>query len=94
MESIEKTVWSQDSYFKTEPKKSGETSINLSNELFDFLGRIDDGYVEFTLYKEDFLKAVGVITNVLPLFTSSSKDSTKCDYSNVLVDSYYTMVST
>ena len=94
MESIEKIVWSQDSYFKTEPKKSGETSINLSNELFDFLGRIDDGYVEFTLYKEDFLKAVGVITNVLPLFTSSSKDSTKCDYSNVLVDSYYTMVST
>lgn len=38
MNSLEKIVWSQDSYFKTEAKNSGETSINLSNEIYEFLG--------------------------------------------------------
>ena len=58
MERIEKTVWSQDSYFKTEERNSGETSINLSNDIFDFLGGIDNGNVEFVIYKEDYLKAI------------------------------------
>ena len=40
MKKIEKTVWSQDSYFKTERKYSGETSINLSNDIYRFLGGV------------------------------------------------------
>ena len=74
MNSLEKIVWSQDSYFKTEAKNSGETSINLSNELYEFLGG-KDGYIVFTLYKEDYLKATGLISNMLPLYTSTSKNS-------------------
>ena len=73
MENIEKTIWSQDSYFKTEPKNSGETSINLSNELFVFLGGISNGDIEFQIYKEDYLKALGILTYMLPLYTSTSK---------------------
>ena len=64
MNSLEKIVWSQDSYFKTEAKNSGETSINLSNELYEFLGG-KEGYIVFTLYKEDYLKATGLISKVL-----------------------------
>ena len=62
MERIEKTVWSQDSYFKTESRNSGETSINLSNEIFDFLGGINNGYIEFVIYKEDYLRALGILS--------------------------------
>lgn len=34
---ITKYIHSQDSYYKTKNKKSGETSINLSNELREFI---------------------------------------------------------
>ena len=91
MNSLEKIVWSQDSYFKTEAKNSGETSINLSNELFEFLGG-KEGYIVFTLYKEDYLKATGTISNMLPLYTSTSKNSNINHYSNTLVESYYNVV--
>ena len=91
MNSLEKIVWSQDSYFKTEAKNSGETSINLSNELYEFLGG-KDGYIVFTLYKEDYLKATGTISNMLPLYTSTSKNSNINHYSNTLVESYYNVV--
>ena len=91
MNSLEKIVWSQDSYFKTEAKNSGETSINLSNELYEFLGG-KDGYIVFTLYKEDYLKATGLISNMLPLYTSTSKNSNINRYSNTLVEAYYNVV--
>ena len=91
MNSLEKIVWSQDSYFKTEAKNSGETSINLSNELYEFLGG-KEGYIVFTLYKEDYLKATGTISNMLPLYTSTSKNSNINHYSNTLVESYYNVV--
>ncbi len=91
MNSLEKIVWSQDSYFKTEAKISGETSINLSNEIYEFLGG-KDRYIVFTIYKEDYLKATGMISNILPLYTSTSKNSNINYYSNTLVDSYYNVV--
>ena len=92
MERIEKTVWSQDSYFKTEERNSGETSINLSNDIFDFLGGIDNGDVEFVIYKEDYLKALGILSFLLPLYTSSSKNSNRISYSNVLFETYYSII--
>lgn len=92
MKTIDKIVWSQDAFFKIEPRRSGETSINLSNELFEFLGGIDDGYITFTIYKEDFVKALGALTALLPLYTSSSKTSTKADYDNSLFENYYRII--
>lgn len=92
MERIEKTVWSQDSYFKTEERNSGETSINLSNDIFDFLGGIDNGDVEFVIYKEDYLKALGILSFLLPLYTSTSKNSSRISYSNILFESYYSII--
>lgn len=91
MDSIEKKVWSQDAYYKTESRKSGETSINLSNELYKFLGE-KDGHIEFLLYKEDFLKAVGLLSNMLPLYISTSKSSNIQNFSNSLIEDYYKII--
>lgn len=92
--SIEKVVWSQDSYYKKERKNSGETSLNLSNDIFELLGGVDNPQIEFVIYKEDFLKALGVLVNKLPLYTTTSKGSTLCNYSNYLFESYYEMIQT
>lgn len=92
MERIEKTVWSQDSYFKTESRNSGETSINLSNEIFEFLGGINNGDIVFVIYKEDYLRALGILSFLLPLYTSTSKNSSRISYSNALFESYYSII--
>ena len=89
---IEKIVWSQDSHFKTERRNSGETSLNLSYEIYEFLGGNDNPEIEFILYKEDFIKALGALVNMLPLYTSTSSSSTLCNYSNLLYTSYSNMI--
>lgn len=92
MKKIEKIVWSQDSYFKTERKFSGETSINLSNDIYSFLGGENNQNFVFTIYKEDYIRALGVLTIMLPLYTSTSKSYSVCSYSNNLIESYYTII--
>jgi hypothetical protein len=85
---VEKIARSQDSYFKTEYKKSGETSINLSNAIHEFLGEPDDNEVEFIIFKEDYVKALGIIINMLPMYISTSKKSEKVIYQNALYELY------
>ena len=92
MRKIEKIIWSQDAFFKTEPRKSGETSINLSNEIFDFLGSVENGYITFKIYKEDYLKALCSLSLLLPLYTSSSKEATLKQYSNKFFDDCYKLI--
>lgn len=81
MEKI-KYVHRQDSGFKLSAGNSGETSLNLSNEIFDLItkGSMNLGEernVTFKLYKEDCIKAVCFIILKLPLYQSSSNASTK-----------------
>jgi len=79
MEERTKYIHSQDAYFKVAPKKSGETSLNLSSDILNF---ITDGTmnadsersVKFRIFKEDMLKALASIVNALPLYVSSSKE--------------------
>lgn len=92
MRKIEKIIWSQDAFFKTEPRKSGETSINLSNEIFEFLGSIENGYITFKIFKEDYLKALCSLSLLLPLYTSSSKEATLKPYSNKFFDDCYRLI--
>ena len=92
MSKIEKIIWSQDAFFKTKPCKSGETSINMSNEIFVFLGSVEDGYISFKIYKEDYLKALCSLSLLLPLYTSSSKKATLKEYSNKFFDDYYQLI--
>ncbi|MBQ1884091.1 MAG: AAA family ATPase [Bacteroidales bacterium] len=92
MRKIEKIIWSQDAFFKTEPRKSGETSINLSNEIFEFLGSVENGHITFKIFKEDYLKALCSLSLLLPLYTSSSKEATLKPYSNKFFDDCYKLI--
>jgi len=94
MKTIDKIVYSQDAFFKTEPKRSGETSINLSNEIFDFLGGLKDDYITFSIYKEDFIKALSTLAVLLPLYKSSSTSFSRVEYSNDLYEKYYHIIRT
>lgn len=79
-EKVIKYIRRQDAGWKQAAGCSGETSINLSNEIFAFLtfGLVDGGEecgIAFKLYKEDFLEALSFIKTQLPLYRSTSKSS-------------------
>ena len=78
-----KYIKRQDSGFKLSYGNSGETSLNLSNEIFDFIskGNLRKGEeknITFRIYKEDCIKAMSFIIMKLPLYKSSST------YSNIV----------
>ena len=79
---ITKNILSQDSGLKLVPVHSGESAINISNDILKLIydGRIEREQnlkVTFTIYKEDFLKALCFIINKLPLYKTTSKDASK-----------------
>ena len=78
---IIKRIHSQDAHYKFSPKKSGETSLNLSNDIFQLiapeLSRGDEKSVSFTLFRSDYLKALSVIINQSPLYVTSSTTATE-----------------
>lgn len=79
-----KYIKRQDSGFKLSYGNSGETSLNLSNEIFDFIsnGNIKQGEeidITFNIYKEDCIKALSFIIMKLPLYKSSSNNSSKVE---------------
>ena len=78
--TIVKYIKRQDSGWKQAAGCSGETSINLSNEIFDFLslGLVDGGEecgITFKIYKDDYVNALDFIKSQLPLYRSTSKSS-------------------
>ena len=73
-----KYIKRQDSYWKQAWGYSGETSLNLSNEILDFLtnGMVSPGEqsgITFSIYKNDFLNALEFIESQLPLYVSTSR---------------------
>ena len=86
---ILKNIHSQDSLFKITPKKSGETGINLSNELREMIApdvaKGENKSVTFKIYREDYIKATCNIIGLLPLYTTSSKDAKRVDYNEKLL---------
>lgn len=79
-----KYIKRQDSGFKLSYGNSGETSLNLSNEIFDFismgnLGLGEEKDITFKIYKEDCIKAMSFIIMKLPLYKSSSNYSNKIE---------------
>ena len=78
--TIVKYIKRQDSGWKQAAGCSGETSINLSNEIFDFLslGLVDGGEecgMTLRIFKEDYINALMFIKSQLPLYRSTSKSS-------------------
>lgn len=75
-----KYIKRQDSGFKLTSGNSGETSLNLSNEIFDFISRGslrlgEEKNVSFRIYKEDCVKAMSFVIMKLPLYKTSSNSS-------------------
>lgn len=79
---IIKYIKKQDSHWKQSFSYSGETSLNLSYEILDYLtnGMVSPGEqcgITFSIYKEDYIQAIDFIESQLPLYVSSSKT---CDF--------------
>ena len=94
-----KYIKRQDSGFKLSSGNSGETSLNLSNEIFDFIskGNLRQGEekdITFRIYKEDCIKAMSFIIMKLPLYKSSSKDSDKVEDYLETFGELYSRIST
>ena len=94
-----KYIKRQDSGFKLSSGNSGETSLNLSNEIFDFIskGNLRQGEekdITFRIYKEDCIKAMSFIIMKLPLYKSSSKYSDKVENSLETFGELYSSIST
>ena len=75
-----KYIKRQDCNWKQTSGPSGETSLNLSNEICSFLtfGLVDKGQeteVTFHIYKHDFEDAVQFIGSQLPLYRTTSRES-------------------
>lgn len=78
-----KVIKHQDAKYKIEDKVSGDTRINLSGEIFNFLGGQKDAKINFTVYKEDYIKALCWLTTLLPLHYSPNSQSVETEnYSN------------
>lgn len=80
MNRLVKYIRRQDSGWKQSAGCSGETSINLSNEIFNLLslGLVDCGEecgVTFRIFKADFVAALAFIKSQLPLYRSTSRSS-------------------
>ena len=78
--TIVKYIKRQDSGWKQAAGCSGETSVNLSNEIFGFLslGMVDGGEecgITLRIYKEDYENALVFINSQLPLYRSTSRTS-------------------
>lgn len=89
--SVIKYARRQDSGWKQAAGCSGETSINLSTEIFEFLsyGMIDGGEetsITFKLFHQDFIDALAFIESQLPLFRSTSHSSEKVLVNNPIIN--------
>ena len=60
MEQLRKIITRQDANFKLSPSLSNETSINLSKEISALISD-ESGNVTFTIYKDDFIKALSAL---------------------------------
>lgn len=83
---ITKQISRQDCYFKLSEGKSGETSINISTEIFELicstpLPKGANRTVVFTLHRDDFIKGLCFIVNRLPLYSTSSSSSRLISFS-------------
>lgn len=85
---IAKVIKKQDAYFKLKPAKSGETSLNISNDIAGYLGG-KEGYVKFRIFRTDFILAFANIIRLLPLYKTSSKSYDEISLDANFCDSLY-----
>lgn len=89
---IAKVIKKQDAYFKLKPAKSGETSLNISNDIAGYLGG-KEGYVKFRIFRTDFILAFANIIRLLPLYKTTSKSYDEISLDANFCDSLYKEIS-
>lgn len=82
MNKLYKIVSRQDANYKLSPSTSNETSINLSKDIANLLGN-KTSFVSFLIYKEDFLKAIGAIAQIAPLYSRNDLMDINTDFPNL-----------
>lgn len=95
---VKKLCKMQDSGLKRIPYNSGETSINLSNDVVEILLgstiiRPSNTSVKLRLYKSDFIQGLCYIITQLPLYNSSSQGYKKVEYSMDLYNKYLSNIN-
>lgn len=85
---IAKVIKKQDAYFKLKPAKSGETNLNISNDIAGYLGG-KEGYVKFRIFRTDFILAFANIIRLLPLYKTTSKSYDEISLDANFCDSLY-----
>jgi len=92
MEKIEWHIKNQNAKYKFSENLSKETSINISKEIFDFLGAKQSGdIITVTLRKKDFLLAFSKLISNLPLYYYRN-GSQKADFNSEFFDTNYTEI--
>ena len=84
MEPLNKIVQRQDAHFKLSKSSSNETSINLSTEISNHLS-YESGDITFIIHKDDFIKAIGIICNILPLYNRDNIVESSVDVFGALI---------
>ncbi len=79
-----KYIKRQDCNWKQSSGPSGETSLNLSNEIcsfltFDLVEKGEESLVTLHIYRKDFEDAIVFIGSQMPLYRTTSKDSWETD---------------
>lgn len=89
MEKIEWHIKNQNAKYKFSENFSKETSINISKEIFDFLGAKQNGdVITVILRKRDFLLAFSKIISNLPLYYYRN-GSQKADFTSDFFEANY-----
>lgn len=92
MKKIEWPIKNQNAKYKFEENLSKESSINISKEIFDFLGGKENGdIINVTLRKKDFLLAFSKVISNLPLFYFRN-GSQKAEFSSDFFESNYSEI--
>lgn len=78
MKTLSKIVSRQDAQFKLSPCTSNETSINLPSEISELLGD-STGPITFKIFKDDFVKALGIICLYTHLYNKKEIETAKCN---------------
>ncbi len=89
MEKIEWHIKNQNAKYKFSENLSKETSVNISKEIFDFLGAKQNGdVITVILRKRDFLLAFSKIISNLPLYYYRN-GSQKADFTSDFFEANY-----
>lgn len=94
MKTVTKIARLQSSKYKIRPNGSNETSFFISHQDVELLGIKKNGPVEFRIYKEDFIKGLGMLMALssLPLYKKKDVEIfTTKDFQNYLaiIENYF-----